>query len=100
MVPDAPDTWSMFGDHTHTQVPTGGSQATGEALLAWSRSFSNFAQVAQIHRFFGWSEATLAAPCSWTGITCKQHGLVGLWLRDFGLLGVLAFAYAGSAGAF
>ena len=40
--------------------------------------------------FFGWSEATVATPCSWTGISCKQDGLVGLWLRDSGLLGGLA----------
>ena len=61
----------------------------GQALLAWSRSFSNFAQAAQTQRFFGWSEATVNEPCSWTGINCSPDTFA-IVMRFFGLNGAHA----------
>ena len=55
-------------------------------LLAWSRSFSNFGEQAQALKFFGWSDATIGMPCSWTGITCDIGGLL-LQFTDSGLAG-------------
>lgn len=59
------------------------------ALLAWSRSFTNFAEVARDQQFYGWSEASADQPCSWTGIGCED-GLVSIELRDVGLQGEAA----------
>ena len=60
--------------------------AWGQALLAWSSSFSSFGQVAAAQRFYGWSEATMGQPCSWQGIKC-QDGLLSISLRYMGLAG-------------
>lgn len=67
----------------------------GEALWAWSKSFSNFDHAGQgYYGWYGWSEATLAEPCSWSGILCleptatlEQQQIATLELRDFGLNG-------------
>ena len=64
----------------------GGNSTVGSLLLAWSRSFSNFGERAQALKFFGWSDATVGMPCSWTGITCDIGGLM-LNFTDVGLAG-------------
>ena len=46
----------------------------GEALLAWSASVSNFAQVQANHSLFGWQQDLVDIPCAWSGITCQGDG--------------------------
>ena len=71
----------------------------GQALLNWTTAFSNFDQTAQDLRWFGWSQATVAEPCSWTGVSCtaQSAGLVlplesGLTGRSLTLLAVQMLA--------
>ena len=70
-----------------TTCCTGGSRALGTLLLTWSKSFSNFAELAQSARLFGWSEASVNEPCSWTCIYCGADGGLGISLRNLGLSG-------------
>ena len=58
----------------------------GQALLKWTTAFPNFAQIAQDQRWFGWSQATVAEPCSWTGIACTAQS-AQLKLPQSGLTG-------------
>ena len=64
----------------------GGNSTVGNLLLAWSRSFSNFGERAGALNFFGWSDATVSMPCSWTGVVCDIGGLM-LNFTDTGLAG-------------
>ena len=45
----------------------------GQALLNWTTAFPNFARIAQDQQWFGWSQATVAEPCSWTGVSCTAQ---------------------------
>lgn len=58
----------------------------GQLLLNWTESFSNWQETFVNCRFFGWSQATLAMPCAWTGITCHGNNLA-IELFLFGLNG-------------
>ena len=54
----------------------GGTQEQGLALLAWSHSFPNFANVSAAKQWAGWTNATVAGSCGWTGVTCVNHRLI------------------------
>ena len=61
----------------------------GKALLAWSASMRNFAQVQANHSLFGWHESLVDIPCSWSCILCSQEGqLMDLGMRYLGLQGL------------
>ena len=62
----------------------------GQVLLAFARSFTNFANTARAVRMFGWSDATVNEPCSWTGIVCWPDGTFDVTLRFYGLQGAHA----------
>ena len=69
-------------------ISAGGTSAQGQALLAWSCTFSNFAATMEACRYFGWTEATVGEPCSWGGIGCSTDGMTfSLSLRNIGLQG-------------
>ena len=55
-------------------IVVGGTSTLGQALLAWSRTFSNFARTMRACRYFGWTQATVGEPCSWGGIECSNDG--------------------------
>ena len=62
------------------------ASTVGNLLLAWSRSFSNFGERGQALKFFGWSDAIVGLPCSWTGVKCNPAELIPNF-TDSGLAG-------------
>ena len=78
----------------HTEACTGGPQSFGEALLTWTKSFTNWDEAGEeYYGWFGWSQATIAEPCSWTGIICWDQ-TASLWLQDWGLSGEVESAFS------
>ena len=65
-------------------LSAGGNTSQGELLLAWSRSFSTFDAFAQQRQLFGWTNATADIPCSWSGVSCSDSGLIYLGFLDDG----------------
>ena len=68
---------------------SGGAASCGEpcgsALLDFSTSLTNFADVALANDFYGWNNETLGGSCTWSGITCQDEllsiDLSNLWLE-------------------
>ena len=55
-------------------------------LLTWSQSFPNFQNVSATKHWFGWTNDTMAVPCTWTGVACASQCL-DINLADQGLHG-------------
>ena len=54
----------------------------GRLLLDWSRSFSNFDANLARAALFGWSNATIDIPCSWSGIICQEGHFSIVFMDD------------------
>ena len=65
-------------------------QSCGTALLDFSRTLSNFEDMAT--NFFGWNNQSLNNPCAWTGITCQDE-LLSIDLSDLGLEGAACMCW-------
>ena len=79
------------GQSANGCASAGGNETIGQALLAWSASIHNFAEVQATNALFGWHEDLVDLPCSWDAITCVQSAgatTIRLHMRFLGLNGV------------
>lgn len=60
----------------------GGNATVGNLLLAWTKSFSNFAEEAELWGLFGWTDETADIPCAWDVITCFDDGTLRIWFEN------------------
>ena len=63
----------------------GGTLEQGLALLDWAETCPNLPQVAAAQQWFGWTNATAAVPCSWSGVVRCDAQLLGIGLPYTGI---------------